>query len=169
MSASSVSLFSDDADSAKTYLAVTQTALSNLWKRITRRICLYTVGKIVFHSDQEGLKEPFDVKNRERKISRHCPFKECERFLDGKKTCRRHTKNGTNNPVLERIWPMARKKEGDLCYSTQVISMWTGRFSKRTTWWYLSFLWYFNILWRSFSTPLRRDIKKFKLIFPYNI
>jgi hypothetical protein len=30
MSVSSVSLFSDDADIAKTYLAVTQTALNNL-------------------------------------------------------------------------------------------------------------------------------------------
>jgi hypothetical protein len=38
MSASSVSLFPDDADSAKTYLAVKQTVLRNLWIRITRRI-----------------------------------------------------------------------------------------------------------------------------------
>ncbi len=69
MSASSVSLFPDDADSARTYLAVTQTALSNHWIRITRGEYAY-IGKIIFHSDQEGLKEQFDVKKTETEKSR---------------------------------------------------------------------------------------------------
>ncbi len=38
MSAPLVSLFPDDADIAKTYLAMTQTLLNDLWIRISRRI-----------------------------------------------------------------------------------------------------------------------------------
>ncbi len=76
MSASSVSLFPDDADSAKTYLAVTQTALSNLWIRITTQLRDYdNLGKIVFHSDQEGLKEQFDVKTETEKYRATVPLK----------------------------------------------------------------------------------------------
>ncbi len=73
MSAPSVSLFPDDADSTKTYLAVTQTSLYNLWIWIYRRICISKRNR--FSYCLMGPKEQFDEKNRDQNFSRYCPFK----------------------------------------------------------------------------------------------
>ncbi len=78
MSAPLVSLFPDDADSAKTYLAVTQTSLNNLWIRISKRIWISQQNR--FSCCLVRPKGTVWWKNRDQKISRYCPFKRARWF-----------------------------------------------------------------------------------------
>ncbi len=73
MSAPSVSLFADDADIAKTYLAVTQTSLNNLWIRISRRIWISQRNRLSCWL--VGPKGTVWWKKLRPKFSRYCPFK----------------------------------------------------------------------------------------------
>jgi hypothetical protein len=72
MSAPSVSLFPDDADSAKIYLAVMQTLLNNLWIRISRQIWISQRNR--FSCCLVGPKGTVWWKNRDQKFSRYGPF-----------------------------------------------------------------------------------------------